>query len=193
MTFSKEFWEEKWLSKSTGWDIGYASPALTHFIDRLEYRQLKILIPGCGNAYEAEYLNQNGFTDITLIDIAPEAIKHLNHKFQNNPNIRIIEIDFFDHVEKYDLILEQTFFCALSPVLRSDYVFKMKELLHSSGELAGLLFNRDFDGGPPFGGHIDAYRNLFSQSFDILSMEPTDFSIPERKGSEVFFHCKLKP
>jgi cyclopropane fatty-acyl-phospholipid synthase-like methyltransferase len=77
----------------------------------------------------------------------------LQEKFKNNSSIKIILGDFFDHQEKYDIIVEQTFFCALPPTMRQHYVSKMHSLLKSNGLLIGLLFNRSFEKSPPFGGN----------------------------------------
>jgi hypothetical protein len=46
-------------------------------------------------AYEAEYLLEQGFTNITIIDIAPTSCR-FKKKFKNNPNIQIVLGDFFD-------------------------------------------------------------------------------------------------
>ncbi|GIV42652.1 MAG: hypothetical protein KatS3mg034_1962 [Vicingaceae bacterium] len=52
----REYWEERWNKGETGWDIGYASPPLIEYAMQLEDKNKKILIPGAGNAYEAEFL-----------------------------------------------------------------------------------------------------------------------------------------
>ena len=46
---------------------------------------------------------------------------------------------FFEHNKKYDLILEQTFFCALNPALRRAYVAKVYELLNVNGKFPVIL------------------------------------------------------
>jgi hypothetical protein len=47
-------------SNETGWDLGQVSPPLKAYIDQLTDKNLRILIPGCGNSYEAEYLLEKG-------------------------------------------------------------------------------------------------------------------------------------
>ncbi|WP_257098027.1 hypothetical protein [Sphingobacterium sp. E70] len=55
-------------------------------------------------------------------------------------------------------MLEQTFFCALDPILRKKYSNKMADLLHPHGILAGLMFNRTFESaGPPL---AETKRNI---------------------------------
>ena len=57
---SEEFWSQRYQEGKTGWDLGAASPPLVEYFDQLENKDLSILIPGCGNAHEAEYLHKNG-------------------------------------------------------------------------------------------------------------------------------------
>ena len=110
----------------------------------------------------------------------------IRDRFKGEP-ITIITGDFFEHKGQYDLILEQTFFCAIDPALRSCYVTKMHELLKPSGKLVGVLFNRSFDGGPPFGGSKEEYEQLFSKHLHIKKMELCYNSILPRQGAEIFF------
>ena len=84
------------------------------------------------------------------------------------------------------MIIEQTFFCALNPALRKDYVDRMYELLKPGGKLVGVLFNRSFEGGPPFGGSKEEYKELFDEKFVIKKMEDCYNSIEPRKDAEVF-------
>lgn len=183
----KEFWNNRYINRSTQWDLGTVSPPIKNYIDQLEHKDLEILIPGCGNAYEAEYLLQLGFTNITLIDIATDLVQKLQLKFQNNDNIKIIEGDFFFHSGKYDLILEQTFFCALERKLRPAYAKKMNQLLNQNGKLVGILFNKEFEAdGPPFGGNYDEYQNYFNPYFKVLVAEPCNNSFSKRANTELF-------
>lgn len=185
----EQFWENRWQQHQTGWDLGTVSPPLKNFIDTLENKNTRILIPGCGNAYEALYLIEKGFTNVTVIDIASSPVKKLNQTLQNIPHpdtVRTLCGNFFDHNGIYDLILEQTFFCAIDPSLRNAYADKCHELLDSGGKLAGVLFNREFEGGPPFGGNITEYQTYFSPLFSSVSMVPCTTSATPRLGSEVW-------
>lgn len=182
-----DFWNHRWKSGLTGWDIGYASPPLVEYMCQYEDKSVSILIPGCGNSYEAENLLSKGFDDITLIDISEELTNRLRERFKKAPQIKVIYEDFFNHVGQYDLILEQTFFCAQILERREEYVRHIASLLKRGGRLVGVLFNVDFGKeGPPFGGDENEYRKLFSGLFDIRVMSPCYNSIPPRAGSELF-------
>lgn len=54
------------------------------------------------------------------------------------------------HQGGYDLILEQTFLCAIDPILRTDYVKNAIELLNENGSIRGVLFNVQFENPGPF-------------------------------------------
>jgi len=62
--FSKAYWEDRYKEQQTDWDIGHTSPPLKAYFDQLTDQQLKILIPGAGNAYEAIYLHENNFMHV---------------------------------------------------------------------------------------------------------------------------------
>ncbi len=184
---SHEYWNNRYLQQQTGWDIGTVSTPLKEYIDQLSDKHISILIPGGGNSYEALYLLEQGFTDVTVIDLATSVTEKLAlQTVAYKKSIKIITGDFFELTGTYDLILEQTFFCAIDPALRGNYVTKMSELLKPKGKLVGVLFNRSFEGGPPFGGSEKEYRALFASTFHQIRMEPCYNSIPPRLGSELF-------
>ena len=182
------YWNDRYKNNDTGWDAGTITTPIKEYIDQWENKTAAILIPGCGNSHEAEYLLNNGFTNITLIDIAPDLTEALRIKFKDQlgKTIHIITGDFFELSGHFDLIIEQTFFCALDPSLREAYTKKIKSLLAPEGILAGVMFNREFPVGPPFGGSSDEYQKLFSEHFTIKTLAPCYNSIPPRAGSEVF-------
>ncbi|MHB1146902.1 MAG: class I SAM-dependent methyltransferase [Lutibacter sp.] len=191
--FDKAYWESKYSTEATGWDIGYASAPLVDYFKQLTNKKLKILIPGGGNCYEAEYLFEQGFKNIFVIDIAEQPLKNLKTRFPDFPDNHLIHDDFFNHQGKYDLIVEQTFFCALDPVLRKKYVEKMADLLKVNGKLTGLLFDFELtDDGPPFGGAADEYSQLFSEKFTLKKLERCYNSIQPRAGRELFFIFEKK-
>ena len=187
MELNDKIWNNRYLNDEIGWDIGHISNPLKDYFNQLENKELKILIPGCGNAYEAEYLVSMGFKNVFLIDWAQEALDNFKKRNLNFPSTNLICGDFFEHEENYDLIVEQTFFCAINPILRKDYVLKMKELLHDKGKLVGLLFNDTLFGNrPPFGGKKSEYIELFNKHFKNVSMEKAYNSIKSRQGRELF-------
>lgn len=193
LSLDGNYWSNRYDTGTTFWDLGEVSPPLKNYIDQLSDKNIRILIPGCGNTYEADYLLKMGFTDITVIDIAPTLVAHLKEKYKGNSYIKIILGDFFKHQGQYDLVLEQTFFCAIDPSLRKDYVAKMPELLTPNGKLVGVLFNRQFEEqGPPFGGTKSEYEPMFAKYFIFKTFAPCYNSFSKRKDSELFINLVKK-
>lgn len=188
-----EFWEQRYQDKSTGWDIGYVSTPIKNYIDQLTDKELEILVPGAGNGYEVAYLYDKGFQQTKVVEIASTPLSNLKSNCPDIPDNHLFQQDFFNHEGKYDLIIEQTFFCALNPDLRDMYVAKMHRLLKPGGKLVGLLFDFPLDEkGPPFGGCIEEYQARFSKYFEIIVLEPCHNSIKPRLGRELFFIFEKK-
>jgi methyl halide transferase len=183
------FWNERWLTNDTQWDIGYPSPAIVDFVNEIQDKSIRILIPGCGNAYEAEYLHNKGFTNVFVVDYAEEALRRFAERVPSFPKKHLIVADFFSlGNEKFDLVIEQTFFCAIDPSLRVRYAETMKKILSNNGVLCGLLFIQTPNAeGPPFNGTYEEYQELFGERFTIRKMEPCMNSIKPREGRELWF------
>ncbi len=192
MQLDRDYWEERYHNHETGWDIGGPSTPLKEYIDQLTDKDLRILIPGGGRGWEAEYAHRLGFRNVFVVDLTDAPFKDLLHRCRDFPEEHLIVGDFFEHTEQYDRILEQTFFCALDPTLRERYVAHMKQLLASGGKLVGLLFNDTLNSDrPPYGGLKADYEPLFRKHFDHLSLEPCRNSIPPRAGRELWL-CARK-
>lgn len=187
MELDKNFWSDKYLQNNVPWDAGNITTPIKEYVDQLKNKELKILIPGVGNGHELSYLYNNGYKNVYGLDISEEPIANF---IKNNPfflNDQLIVDDFFNHKGQYDLILEQTFFCALNTALRPLYVEKMNELLNKNGKLAGVLFSFPLTQKmPPFGGNIEEYKQLFSTVFSIRKLEICYNSIKPRLNNEYF-------
>ena len=89
--FDKKYWEERYYNDHTGWNIGYPSTPLKNYIDQLKDKNIKILIPGGGNGYEAEYLWLQGFKNVFIADIANPPLKHFKERVRDFPIRSIIK------------------------------------------------------------------------------------------------------
>ncbi len=187
MLLDENFWDSRYISGNTGWDIGEISTPLKEYFDQLTNETLKILIPGGGNSYEAEYLHHKGFTNVFVIDLSKTALLNLEKRIPSFPKDHLIHANFFNLKDTFDLIIEQTFFCALSPNLRPKYAIKMNKILKPKGKLVGLLFCAPlYDNRPPFGGNKEEYISYFSPYFNLEIMETSYNSVSERKNDELF-------
>jgi thiopurine S-methyltransferase len=187
MDLGSSFWTERYTSGETGWDLGAVSDPLRCYFDQLTDKQLEILIPGGGRSYEAEYLHRLGFGKVHVVDLSGEPMAALLDRCPDFPQAHLHQGNFFDHAGRYDRIIEQTFFCALDPQLRTQYVLHMHELLAPGGKLVGVLFDDPlFQDHPPFGGSADEYRRLFGTQFPDLKLEACYNSIKPRAGRELW-------
>ena len=187
MKLDETFWSERYRQQQTGWDAGAVTTPIKTYIDQLSDKSLRILVPGCGYGHEVRYLHDTGFTQVQVIDISPEPLAALRPQCPSWPDTAFVHNDFFAHQGAYDLILEQTFFCALDPAQRPDYARKMHDLLVPGGKLVGVLFNVEFDKqGPPFGGTAAEYEEYFRDLFRFKIFEPCYNSIKPRAGNEMF-------
>jgi len=192
LPLNADYWDSRYKLNETGWDLQQVSPPLKAYFDQLHNKDIRILIPGCGNAYEAEYLYKKGFKNITLVDIAETLVKRLQQQFAQT-TIKVLHKDIFDLKGKFDLIIEQTLFCAIDPMLRKTYVETMHALLAENGKLVGVLFDKEFEKqGPPFGGCKCQYEPLFKPFFEFNTFEKCYNSIDSRAGEELFINFSKK-
>ncbi|MHC2993103.1 SAM-dependent methlyltransferase, partial [Pontibacter sp. HJ8] len=170
--FSAAYWQSRYQNGQTGWDVGAITTPLKNYFDQLSNASQRILVPGCGNAYEAEYLYLQGFTKVDVVDVAQAPLEEFSARMPAFPKDQLLLQDFFALEGKYDLIVEQTFFCAIDPSLRPAYARKCAELLAPGGKLVGLLFDTTFgQPGPPFGGSREEYKTYFEPYFNFLHFE----------------------
>tara|TARA_A100000171_G_scaffold52460_1_gene70915 strand:+ start:9274 stop:10092 length:819 start_codon:yes stop_codon:yes gene_type:complete len=197
---NQEYWTKRYEDDDIGWDIGGASSPLLAYFEQLENKALKILIPGAGNAYEAEYLHKNGFTNVHILDISKIPLANFKQRNPTFPDEHIHHKDFFKHKGKYDLVIEQTFFCSFEPdpMTRVKYATKMASLLVPKGKLVGVLMEisaMEPNEHRPYGATEAEYRTFLKPYFDIVVLEECYNSIASRKGDEFFgiFQKKEKP
>ncbi len=183
-----EFWNSLYEFAGQGWDIGYPSPALCAYFDKITDKNIRILIPGAGNAYEAEYLHHKKFKQVFVLDFAERALANFKKRVPDFPENHIFQNDFFEHTGSYDIIAEQTFFSSMSPELREAFAQKTADLLKPGGIYFGLFFNHEFEKNePPFGAEYVDYREIFEPYFEIQKLETAYNSIKPRAGRELFF------
>ncbi len=187
---SANYWDRRYLGKDFGWDLGEISTPLKTYFDQINDASVSILIPGAGNAYEAEYLVNKGFRNVYVCDFALSPLQNLKKRCPELNEKHLLHSDFFElNNLQFDLIIEQTFFCALNRELRKKYFQKMHELLKPKGKLVGLLFDDVLNANePPFGGSADEYKTYFKDLFEIHYYEPCYNSIKPRAGRELFIH-----
>jgi SAM-dependent methyltransferase len=165
------FWDERFAAGFTPWDQGAAPPALARWLARTPLRPgARVLIPGCGSAYEATLLAAAGF-DVLSIDIADAALARARRALPDDVAARVLrKADFFAFAaQPFDAIYERAFLCALPPRLWPSYAARCAQLLAPGGRLAGLFFVdaalREPRRGPPFATTRTELDALLSTAF----------------------------
>nr|WP_321234196.1 SAM-dependent methyltransferase [uncultured Psychroserpens sp.] len=191
VNLDESYWDKRYQNSDIGWDLGQVSPPIKVYIDQLIDKNIRILIPGGGHSYEAEYVFNCGFKNVYVVDFSKTALDNIKTRMPHFPSEQLLHQDFFELNMTFDLILEQTFFCALNPKLRTSYVSKMYDLLSEKGKLVGVLFKIPlYENHPPFGGNKAEYLNYFQNVFHIEIFEDCYNSIASRLGKELFFMIK---
>jgi cyclopropane fatty-acyl-phospholipid synthase-like methyltransferase len=152
--------------------------------------KMEVLVPGAGHGHDAIALAKAGCI-VSTVDISPLANQALLLQASAEKiSVQSFHQDFFSlsaqgyHQERYDRILEYTFFCAIAPSLRASYVEHAAKLLKKGGALIGLFFPTDGRaGGPPFAVNRKEVEALFSPHFHLEIGEPT-LSVKPRAGKE---------
>jgi len=188
--YLNKYWSNRYVEGLTGWDIGHASTPIKAYVDQLSNKELRILIPGAGRGYEAEYLYEEGFSQVHMLDISSQPLLDFQSRVPEFPKDQLIQANFFDHKGTYDLILEQTFFCSFEPhkETRELYAQQMHKLLRPGGKLVGLWFDHplDINGKRPFGGSKEEYLSYFLPYFKKVQLERCYNSILPRAERELF-------
>ncbi|KAA9338225.1 methyltransferase domain-containing protein [Hymenobacter busanensis] len=193
--FDAVYWTSRYHAGRDGWDVGtITEPLRAYFAQLGAPDQRRILIPGAGRAYEAEWLHRHGWPHVFVADIAPEALEALQARVPDFPAEHLLLADFFALQGPFDLIVEQTFFCALDPGQRPAYARQCAQLLRPGGKLVGLLFDGPVGPGnePPFGGSREEYRAYFAPYFDFVHFDTAHNSIKPRAGRELFICLQRK-
>ncbi len=184
-----EFWENRYIEGTTGWDLGQAAPPFVSLLDSAAAPKIgKIAVLGSGSGYDALLFAQKGF-EVTGFDFAPSAIASATELAQTRGiAAQFLQRNIFDLPTEFpnyfDYVLEHTCFCAIEPTLRPAYVKLVKSLLKPFGELIALFWAHNQPGGPPFGTTTAEIRQYFEPNFKINRLNLANNSVPQRQGQE---------
>jgi SAM-dependent methyltransferase len=178
-----EFWESRYRDNLIPWDAGGVPDSLQKYARNLP-PATRVLIPGCGSAYEAAYLSARG-CDVLAIDFSPAAVEAARKNLAGSGNI-VCLADFFDFDfgQPFDVIYERAFLCALPRNMSSRYVDRCAELLRPNGVIAGFFFFAETPKGPPFGTSRAELDALMQPRFDRVEDRPVADSIDVFAGKE---------
>jgi len=178
-----DFWCKRFGEGITPWDAGKVPAAFADFIARQPVA-LHTLIPGCGSAWEAVHLAEQGWP-VTALDFSPLAVDKARQVL-GNVAVDLVCDDFFTFTphHPYQLIYERAFLCALPRKLWANWGQRVAGLLPSGGLLAGYFFLCEQVKGPPFGILPEELDTLLTPNFERIEDSAVDDSIAVFSGRE---------
>jgi hypothetical protein len=176
------FWDERFERGFTPWDQAGVQPQFEAFA--AAHPDGAVLIPGCGNAWEAGWLAGRGRA-VRAIDFAPAAVASARAAL--GPHAAVVEeADFYAYEPPFTpgWVFERAFLCALPLAQRERYAQRMAALLRPGALLAGYFFIDEPQKGPPFPigrAELDA---LLTPYFTLVDDQPATGSLPIFEGRE---------
>ncbi len=194
--YTQNDWQGHYDADDLKWDLGKPAPPFVHYWQQQAPAPGAAIVPGCGRGHEVVFLIRQGFR-VTAVDYAAGAVQRLNRALaQAGLEAAVLQMDFFDldasHDNRYDLMLEHTFFCAIHPSQREAYVAIAGRILKPGGLLVALFYETGENGGPPFNTPEEEVRRHFSGRFVIERLERTPHSDERRKDKEWFALIRKK-
>jgi SAM-dependent methyltransferase len=152
------------------------------------------LILGCGSGNDAAYFAKQGHT-VTAVDFSEEAVAQAKAKYEGVEGLTFLRQDALalpeSWNERFDLVFEHTFYCAISPDRRGELVRTWKRMLHGQGHLLGVFFVMEKRFGPPFGGSEWEIRERLKKDFKFLYWTRWHRSLERRKAKELVVYAQL--
>ncbi len=178
-----DFWDTRYRDHVIPWDAGKVPPRFAEYARTLP-KGARVLIPGCGSAWEAAFLAQNAF-DVLAIDFSEAAIAAARQNLgERAPVLQCADFFDFDPGPSFDVVYERAFLCALPARVWPQYARRMAQLIRPGGELAGYFFLSPTDRGPPFGMSPENLHNLLDPKFELIEDYVVPDSLPVFRGGE---------
>lgn len=188
---SAQDWDSRYLENNAPWDLSGPTPEFLRLIEtKIIGHKGRAIVPGAGRSYDAISLAKSGM-EVDVVDFAPTALRDAQERaLQEKAVVYFYKQDAFDLMklpyfkERYDLWLEYTFYCAIDPSMRDEYVKLAHYVLKPGATLVGLFFPTSIDKeGPPFQVSQEEVEKKFSPYFDVTFEKPLQ-SVKPRAGRE---------
>lgn len=182
------FWERRYATGDTPWDLAGPTPVFLDLIAQGHLTPCRLLIPGAGRGHDALAFARAGF-QVTALDVAAAPCEALRRAAaQAEVDLEVRQADFFTLTERYEAVVEYTFFCALAPALHAAFFRQMAQVVEPGGRLAALAFPlgpRDDRQGPPFAMQLESLKAGLTPAFDLLHEGEHPATIHPRRGREI--------
>jgi hypothetical protein len=179
-----EFFDIRYAACRMPWDYGGVPNLLKTFLDT-HHGPGRVLIPGCGSGYEIATFHSVGW-DVIGIDFSKVAVARAK-AFLGPLADKVREADFFTYPLRnapFDIVYERTFLCTLEADRRSQYAWRMAELVALSGLLCGFFFFGPEDEPPPYPISEDQLDQLLGRWFEKIEDRMVEDSLPLYAGKE---------
>jgi SAM-dependent methyltransferase len=192
-----QFWEGHYQAGNPRWDLGAPAPP---FVDLLAEPEPpapgSMIVLGAGRGHDALLFARHGF-EVTALDFAESAVRETRVAARKaGLAVATAQHDFFnlptEYDSSFDYVLEHTFFSAIDPGRREEYVRIVHRLLKPDGRFIALFFAHGRHGGPPFTTSEDEVRTLFSPHFAIQRLDVPVRSVKQRQGVELLVLLRPK-
>jgi len=178
-------WEAMWQNEEKNgeskpkFDCNRTEPALVHFLAKnttfvpelQKTKSARVLVPGCGRGYALETFSSTFFDSENIVGLeVSETARNACEAYQseNKSKAKCVVEDFFTHDDKYDVIYDCTFLCAIQPTQRHVWAEQMRNLTKKGSRVISLVFPLgDFKGGPPFALSPELVKSLLQNDFDV--------------------------
>lgn len=180
-----DFWDKRFAEGVMPWDVGSRDGLPQTFRRFFAARPAgRVLVPGCGTAYEAALLDAAGHR-VTALDFSREAVLKAEAQLAGWGG-KLLCADFFAHAPEaaYDLVFERAFLCALPRKMWPDYAAAMARLVAPGGLLAGFFVVGEEAGGPPFAIDPARLEALLAPHFVRETDDAVSDSLPVFAGRE---------
>jgi SAM-dependent methyltransferase len=180
----REFWDLRYGARFAPWDAGKVPAQLREFV-AASARPRRVLVPGCGSAWDVRFLAENGW-DVLGIDFSHAALAAAAPVLGPWTD-RARHADFFAPIagEPFEVVYERAFLCALPRRLWGAWSMRVAELVESGGVLAGFFFFDEGERGPPFAlASAQDLAALLEPAFVRIEDSPGADSIPVFAGKE---------
>ncbi len=155
-----DFWDERFAKGFIPWDVHGVPPAFAQWLEQEQGQEnaalgRRVLVPGCGSAYEVALLDAAGF-DVLAIDYSAAAVERAREVLGAERAQRVLQqADFFAlDVAPFDWIYERALLAALPLAQWPQWAAAMMRLLRPGGWLVGYFALEEAPmtprRGPPF-------------------------------------------
>lgn len=178
------FWDTLFRDQRMPWDAAGTPPDLERHLAG-ESHSGRVLIPGCGSAYEVRTFYERGWETVA-IDFSAGAVERARTVL-GACHSAVILGDFFSYdfgCRPFDIIYERAFLAAMPRKMWRDYADRVAELLQPGAKLIGFFVHGDRPGGPPFCLRAGELDGLLGEKFEKTEDTVVSTSVPVFRGKE---------